>query len=141
DLHPPLSEEGLRTSHDNMRTLMEKLAQLSESIENLHSNTSSDRKTSSSERKSSSHQIPSAQMSISRQTELPSLSKLTSGTSHQQTCDMNVTNSPNEQANINIPPNNSSAHNVTFGSSLSSQQYANSLNSNMKRKSGEPYKK
>ncbi|XP_045601576.1 uncharacterized protein [Procambarus clarkii] len=52
DLYPPLSEEGLRTSHDNMRTLMEKLAQLSESIERLH--TSSERKFNSNERKTSS---------------------------------------------------------------------------------------
>ncbi|XP_050732604.1 lateral signaling target protein 2 homolog isoform X5 [Eriocheir sinensis] len=46
DLYPPLSEDGLRASHNSMRTLMEKLAQLSESIERLHTN------TSSSERKS-----------------------------------------------------------------------------------------
>ncbi|XP_047477564.1 uncharacterized protein LOC125031107 isoform X3 [Penaeus chinensis] len=63
DLYPPLSEEGLRTSHDNMRTLMEKLAQLSESIERLHTNTSSDRKTSSSERKSGVHQMGGGQTS------------------------------------------------------------------------------
>ncbi|ROT68518.1 Coiled-coil domain-containing protein 28B [Penaeus vannamei] len=62
DLYPPLSEEGLRTSHDNMRTLMEKLAQLSESIERLHTNTSSDRKTSSSERKAGVHQMGGGQM-------------------------------------------------------------------------------
>ncbi|XP_063602481.1 uncharacterized protein LOC134778545 isoform X3 [Penaeus indicus] len=63
DLYPPLSEEGLRTSHDNMRTLMEKLAQLSESIERLHTNTSSDRKTSSSERKAGVHQMGGGQTS------------------------------------------------------------------------------
>ncbi|XP_045122346.1 lateral signaling target protein 2 homolog isoform X2 [Portunus trituberculatus] len=51
DLYPPLSEEGLRASHNNMHTLMEKLAQLSESIERLHTN------TSSSERKSAPSHI------------------------------------------------------------------------------------
>ncbi|XP_042239102.1 uncharacterized protein LOC121877410 isoform X3 [Homarus americanus] len=75
DLFPPLSEEGLRTSHDNMRTLMEKLAQLSESIERLHTNTSSERKTSSNERKCSSNQ---------RATENVGHSKFHSGAWNQQ---------------------------------------------------------
>ncbi|KAG0712542.1 Coiled-coil domain-containing protein 28B [Chionoecetes opilio] len=46
DLYPPLSEDGLRASHNNMRTLMEKLAQLSESIERMHTNTSSSERRS-----------------------------------------------------------------------------------------------
>lgn len=97
DLYPPLSEEGLRTSHDNMRTLMEKLAQLSESIERLHTNTSSERKISSNERKISS------QSTNQRANENFSHSKFQSGNWNQHTPDSHVTNHHSGESPVSMP--------------------------------------
>ncbi|XP_071520782.1 uncharacterized protein [Panulirus ornatus] len=98
DLYPPLSEEGLRTSHDNMRTLMEKLAQLSESIERLHTNTSGERKISSNERK-----IASSQSTNQRVNENVSHSKFQSGNWNQHTPENHMTNHHSTESPVSMP--------------------------------------
>ncbi|XP_064115717.1 putative uncharacterized protein DDB_G0279653 isoform X2 [Macrobrachium nipponense] len=113
DLHPPLSEEGLKTSHENMRTLMEKLAQLSESIERLHTNTSSDRKTSSNERKSANHQVSSNQPSTQRISDHANHSNLNTGASE------NISSRSGDPLNVTSPLATSSPQNANIGNSFS----------------------
>ncbi|XP_069953471.1 uncharacterized protein [Cherax quadricarinatus] len=104
DLYPPLSEEGLRTSHDNMRTLMEKLAQLSESIERLHTNTSSERKASSNERKASS------QSSYQRAAENSSHGKFHSGSWNPPAMDGHTTSHQGGEPPLSVPQTNNYNH-------------------------------
>ncbi|XP_066968294.1 uncharacterized protein [Macrobrachium rosenbergii] len=113
DLHPPLSEEGLKTSHENMRTLMEKLAQLSESIERLHTNTSSDRKTSSNERKSTNHQASSNQPSGQRISDHANHSNLNTGANE------NIPGRSGDPLNVTSPLATSSPQNANIGNSIS----------------------